>query len=69
MRGPRGILGDQVATTGPYEEKICGVSTGRINLASGIYLMVVSTYSAGICADFQVTAYGTKAIELQPVSV
>lgn len=64
-RGPGGVLGDQVATTGPYAEKPCGVSTGRVHLSSGIYLVVLSTYSAGICADFQVMAYGTKAFELE----
>nr|ODN98585.1 calpain-like protease palB/RIM13 [Cryptococcus depauperatus CBS 7855] len=39
-----GALGQQVATTGPYSDSTCGVSTGKIRLDAGIYIAVLSTY-------------------------
>ena len=67
QRRPGGKLGDQVATSGPYADTTSGVSA-RAQLAPGIYLVVLSTYSGGVCAGFQLTAFGDKAIELQDVA-
>ncbi|WVQ73824.1 hypothetical protein IAR50_003405 [Cryptococcus sp. DSM 104548] len=44
MRAEGGALGDQVATTGPYADALCGVSTGKVKLDAGIYFFVPSTY-------------------------
>lgn len=47
-----GGLGEQVATSGPYVEQISGVSTGRVKLDAGVYILVPSTYERGEQADW-----------------
>lgn len=34
-RAQGGALGEQLVTTGPYSDSICGVSTGKMKLDSG----------------------------------
>lgn len=46
FRRGTGTLGEQVATSGPYVERVSGVSTGRCRLGAGIYVLVPSTYNA-----------------------
>ncbi|BEI82526.1 hypothetical protein CcaverHIS002_0303940 [Cutaneotrichosporon cavernicola] len=46
FRRGTGTLGEQVATSGPYVERVSGVSTGRVRLTPGIYVLVPSTYNA-----------------------
>ncbi|OXB33391.1 calpain-like protease palB/RIM13 [Cryptococcus neoformans] len=43
-RAQGGALGKQLVTTGPYSDSICGVSTGKMKLDSGVYLLVPSSY-------------------------
>ncbi|WRT65480.1 uncharacterized protein IL334_002423 [Kwoniella shivajii] len=43
-RGTGVKLGEQVSTTGPYSDALSGVSTGRVKLDSGIYILVPSSY-------------------------
>ncbi|KIR26024.1 calpain-like protease palB/RIM13 [Cryptococcus deuterogattii LA55] len=43
-RAEGGALGEQLVTTGPYSDSICGVSTGKIKLDAGVYLLVPSSY-------------------------
>lgn len=43
-RAQGGALGEQLVTTGPYSDSICGVSTGKMKLDSGVYLLVPSSY-------------------------
>ncbi|WWC60071.1 uncharacterized protein I303_102634 [Kwoniella dejecticola CBS 10117] len=45
-RGPGGNLGEQVSTSGPYIDTVSGVSTGKVKLDKGIYLLVPSSFEA-----------------------
>jgi hypothetical protein len=49
-------LGEQVATSGPYVERVCGVSTGRVRLTPGIYVLVPSTFNA-VLGDWTVDVW------------
>jgi len=54
-------LGTHVATSGPYSDAISGVVTPQVLLQSGSYVMVPSTYAAGVEADFRLMVYTSGA--------
>ncbi|WWD16725.1 hypothetical protein CI109_101156 [Kwoniella shandongensis] len=66
-RGTKGTLGEQVATTGPYEDCLTGVSTGRVKLDSGIYVFVPSTYE-GTKGEWVMKIWSDVAISAEVVS-
>lgn len=47
-RGTGAALGDLVATSGPYVERVSGVSPGRHKAGAGVYVLVPSTYNATV---------------------
>ncbi|KLT45989.1 calpain-like protease palB/RIM13 [Cutaneotrichosporon oleaginosum] len=67
FRRGTGTLGEQVATSGPYVERVCGVSTGKVRLTPGIYVLVPSTYNA-VLEDWTVdvwadTQFSTEVVQ------
>ncbi len=68
-RGTGGALGDLIASTGSYSDNISGVLLPSTYLEPGIYLMIPSTYSSGVCAGFEVAIYSDNSLELVPVPV
>ncbi|KAK7691878.1 hypothetical protein QCA50_005282 [Cerrena zonata] len=57
--GEDGVLGSQVATSGPYTDTMPGVITPQILAQPGKYLIVSSTYSPGILASFKLIVYSS----------
>ena len=57
-------LGRQITTSGPYTDDTSGVVTPQVNISSGKYLVVVSTYDPGILTEFQLLVY-TKAADVK----
>ncbi|ODO06320.1 calpain-like protease palB/RIM13 [Cryptococcus wingfieldii CBS 7118] len=66
-RAEGGALGEQVATTGPYADALCGVSTGKIKLEAGIYLFVPSTYEQRSRGGWTLKVWADVAISAEPV--
>jgi calpain-7 len=52
-RAPSAQLGDQVTTSGPYSDALSGVTTGRVKLDAGIYMLVVSAWEAGMAKGLE----------------
>ncbi|KAF8627516.1 hypothetical protein AX15_004392 [Amanita polypyramis BW_CC] len=46
-----------VATSGPYDDAICGVATPQVSLNPGKYWAVPSTYMPGVKAEFRLVVY------------
>lgn len=60
-----GGFGPQILTSGPYSDAIAGALIPRSAVASGKYLLVPSTYTSNVEADFQVLVYSTvSGVEL-----
>jgi len=53
--------GQQVLTTGAYSDAISGVATPQVSLQPGRYVLVPSTYNAGVTAKFRVVLYSTSS--------
>ncbi|KAK4687428.1 calpain-7, partial [Tremellales sp. Uapishka_1] len=64
-RGTGASLGDQVVTTGPYAESICGVSTNRFNLDRGVYLLIPSAYERGMKGDWVVNVWSNANLSAE----
>ncbi|UZJ53240.1 hypothetical protein CBS101457_002560 [Exobasidium rhododendri] len=52
----------EVVSSGPYSDPPCGVSIDETRLEAGDYLVVVSTYDAGVAADFTLDVYSDRRI-------
>ncbi|EJF55966.1 hypothetical protein DICSQDRAFT_175357 [Dichomitus squalens LYAD-421 SS1] len=62
-----GALGRHVATSGPYCDAISGVIIEKLTLQAGKYLVVPSTYKAGVQAAFRLIMYSTvSGVQLVP---
>ncbi|TBU43387.1 hypothetical protein BD309DRAFT_991045 [Dichomitus squalens] len=62
-----GALGRHVATSGPYSDAISGVIIEKLTLQAGKYLVVPSTYKAGVQAAFRLIMYSTvSGVQLVP---
>lgn len=59
-------LGEQAATSGPYVERMSGVSTGRVRLTPGIYVLVPSTYNA-VLGDWVVDVWADTQFSVEVV--
>ncbi|GMK56635.1 hypothetical protein CspeluHIS016_0304750 [Cutaneotrichosporon spelunceum] len=66
FRRGTGTLGEQVATSGPYVERVSGVSTGRVRLTPGIYVLVPSTYNA-VLDDWVVNVWADRQFSAEVV--
>ncbi|PIL33578.1 hypothetical protein GSI_04201 [Ganoderma sinense ZZ0214-1] len=63
-----GALGRHVATSGPYSDAIAGVVIETLALQPGRYLVVPSTYKAGVQAAFSLVMYSSVAgVQIAPV--
>ena len=61
-------LGRHVATSGPYSDAVSGVLIERLTLQPGRYLVVPSTYTAGVETSFRLIVYSDVAgVQLVPV--
>ncbi|WWC68846.1 uncharacterized protein I206_102782 [Kwoniella pini CBS 10737] len=67
QRGTGGELGEQVSTTGPYNDTISGVSTGKIKLNKGIYILVPSSFE-GVRTKWIVKIWSDIPITVDHVS-
>lgn len=63
-RGVGSELGEQVATSGPYVERMSGVSIGRTKLGPGVYVFVPSTYGTGELADWVLDVWADAAFSV-----
>ncbi|KAG8750128.1 cysteine protease [Ceratobasidium sp. 428] len=61
-RNPRGAVGRQVATSGPYSDAVSGVLLPKTTVPPGTYLFVPSTYYPGVFAGFQIVVYSAMRI-------
>ncbi|TBU31057.1 hypothetical protein BD311DRAFT_657405, partial [Dichomitus squalens] len=62
-----GALGRHVATSGPYSDAISGVVIEKLTLQPGKYLVVPSTYKAGVQAAFRLIMYSAvSGVQLVP---
>ncbi|KAF7289323.1 Calpain catalytic domain-containing protein [Mycena indigotica] len=52
-------LGQQLLTSGGYDDNVCGVVTPQIKLSPGKYWAVPSTYSPNVHGPFQILVYTT----------
>ncbi|EGO00763.1 hypothetical protein SERLA73DRAFT_178686 [Serpula lacrymans var. lacrymans S7.3] len=52
-------LGQCIATSGPYSDAVSGVDIPQVSLATGVYLLVPSTYNPGIQVAFRMILYST----------
>ncbi|KAJ9097859.1 hypothetical protein QFC19_006651 [Naganishia cerealis] len=66
-RGPSGSLKEQVATSGPYADPISGVVCPQTHFEAGIYVLVPSTYASGTEANYVISVYATRKIELSAI--
>lgn len=57
----------EVVSSGPYSDPICGVVIEETRLEGGEYLVVVSTYDAGVQAYFTLDIYSDRRIVYQKV--
>ncbi|KIL55881.1 hypothetical protein M378DRAFT_90149 [Amanita muscaria Koide BX008] len=48
-----------IATSGPYDDAICGVATPQVSLSAGKYWVVPSTYLPGVKAEFSLVVYAS----------
>ncbi|KAI0070564.1 cysteine proteinase [Panus rudis PR-1116 ss-1] len=55
----KGTLGPHVVTSGPYSDTVSGVVTPQVNLHPASYLIVPSTYTPGILANFRLVCYSS----------
>ena len=63
-----GALGRHVATSGPYSDAISGVVIEKLALQPGKYVVVPSTYRAGVQAAFKLIVYSTvSGVQLVPM--
>ncbi|KAI1791151.1 hypothetical protein LXA43DRAFT_1082820 [Ganoderma leucocontextum] len=63
-----GALGRHVATSGPYSDAISGVVIETLSLQPGRYLVVPSTYKAGVQAAFRLIMYSTASgVQIVPI--
>ncbi|KAK2467728.1 hypothetical protein APHAL10511_000023 [Amanita phalloides] len=46
-----------VATSGPYDDAVCGVATPQVSLNAGKYWAVPSTYMPGVKGEFRLVVY------------
>jgi calpain-7 len=58
----------EVVSSGPYADAVCGVAIEECRLQPGDYLVVVSTYEAGITANFTLEMYSDRRIVYQKVA-
>ncbi|KDN47144.1 cysteine proteinase [Tilletiaria anomala UBC 951] len=56
-------LGAQVATSGPYDDALCGVMIDQSWLEAGEYVVVASTYMPGSEASFVLYAYAQSKFQ------
>ncbi|EKD04298.1 hypothetical protein A1Q2_01329 [Trichosporon asahii var. asahii CBS 8904] len=63
-RGVGNELGELVATSGPYVERMSGVSIGRTKLGPGVYVFVPSTYGTGELADWVLDVWADAAFSV-----
>lgn len=54
-----GDFSRHVATSGPYDDALSGVSTPETTLQPGTYVLVPSTYNPGILSAFQMHVYAS----------
>ncbi|EJD46911.1 cysteine proteinase [Auricularia subglabra TFB-10046 SS5] len=52
-------LGRQIATSGPYAERVSGALIQHSKLQPGRYCLVPSTYVPGLCINFRLVVYST----------
>lgn len=52
----------EVVSSGPYADAVCGVAIDETRLQPGDYLVVVSTYEAGVMANFTLEMYSDRRI-------
>ncbi len=65
-----GALGRHVATSGPYSDAIAGVVIETLSLQPGRYLVVPSTYKAGVQAAFRLVMYSSASgVQLVPIKL
>ncbi|KAM5543052.1 hypothetical protein V8D89_003436 [Ganoderma adspersum] len=63
-----GALGRHVATSGPYSDAVAGVVIETRSLQPGRYLLVPSTYKAGVQASFRLIMYSSVAgVQMAPI--
>ncbi|KZS95724.1 cysteine proteinase [Sistotremastrum niveocremeum HHB9708] len=53
--------GKEVLTSGPYSDAICGTATKATTLPKGKYVMIPSTFAAGIQERWELIVYHSKA--------
>ena len=65
-----GALGRHVATSGPYSDAIAGVVIETLSLQPGRYLVVPSTYKAGVQAAFRLVMYSSASgVQIVPIKL
>ncbi|KAI0338367.1 cysteine proteinase [Trametopsis cervina] len=52
-----GALGTLIATSGPYDDALCGVVTPQVNCQPGSYFIIPSTHNPGVLAGFRLTIH------------
>lgn len=57
----------EIVASGPYSDAICGVAIEGIKLEPGDYLVVVSTYEAGVTVNFTMDIYSDQRIVYKKV--
>ena len=63
-----GALGRHVATSGPYSDAVAGVLIEGLTLQPGRYLLVPSTFVAGVEATFRLMVYSNvSGVQVTPM--
>lgn len=58
-------LGEQVATSGPYVERVSGVGLPRTKVPAGVYLAVPSTYQGGVVGGWTMDVWANVAFSAE----
>ena len=69
-RNNASALGEQVATSGPYSDAVCGVHVPRTKVAKGVYVLVVSPWERGmgLGEKWEVRVWADGPLELERAS-